>query len=141
ALSISTGRTHIRCAMERSRPFIFTRTPTPKPWPSLDPKPGCLYFAGNRHSIVSKGTHIQMKLSLIVPLLMAANLAVYAQEAMPRMTTVEPQAGKIGDVVAVAGENLDKTNVAKVYLTDGKNDVICEVTEQTATAIKIKIPV
>lgn len=82
-----------------------------------------------------------MKLSFIVPLLLAANLAVYAQEAMPRMTTVEPQAGKIGDVVAVAGENLDKSNVAKVYLTDGKNDVPCEVTEQTATAIKFKIPV
>ena len=44
-----------------------------------------------------------MKLSFIVPLL-AANLAIYAQEAMPRMTTVEPQAGKIGDVVAVAGD-------------------------------------
>jgi hypothetical protein len=82
-----------------------------------------------------------MKLSFIVPLLLAVNLAVYAQEAMPRMTTVEPQAGKIGDVVAVAGENLDKTNVAKVYMTDGKNDVPCEVTEQTATAIKFKIPV
>ena len=82
-----------------------------------------------------------MKLSFIVPLLLAANLAAYAQEAMPRMTTVEPQAGKTGDVVAVAGENLDKSNVAKVYLTDGKNDFPCEVTEQTATAIKFKIPV
>jgi hypothetical protein len=60
-----------------------------------------------------------MKLSFVVPLLLAANLAAYAQEAMPRMTTVEPPTGKIGDVVAVAGENLDKTNVAKVYMTDG----------------------
>jgi hypothetical protein len=30
--------------------------------------------------------------------------------------------------------------VDKVYLTDGKNDFQVEVTEQTATAIKFKIP-
>ena len=30
--------------------------------------------------------------------------------------------------------------MAKVYLTDGKNDIPVEVTEQTATSIKFKIP-
>jgi hypothetical protein len=43
-------------------------------------------------------------------------------------------------VVAVTGENLEKANVAKVYLTDGKTDLECEVTGQTATELKIKIP-
>ena len=43
-------------------------------------------------------------------------------------------------MVAVTGENLDKDNVAKVYLTDGKNDLACEITGQTATEIKFKIP-
>jgi hypothetical protein len=80
-----------------------------------------------------------MRLSFIVPLLLVG-FAAWAQEAMPRMRSIEPASGKIGDVVAVTGENLDKVNVAKVYLTDGKNDLECTVDSQTATEIKIKIP-
>ena len=80
-----------------------------------------------------------MKLSFVVPLLVAAGISAFSQ-AMPRMSTVEPGNGKKGDVVAVTGENLDKDNVAKVFLTDGKNDTPVEVTEQTATSIKFKIP-
>jgi hypothetical protein len=71
---------------------------------------------------------------------MIATLALNAQEAMPRMSTVDPSSAKVGDVVTVTGENLDKTNVAKVYLTDQKNDFTCEITSQTATEIKFKIP-
>jgi len=56
------------------------------------------------------------------------------------MTTVDPGTGKAGDEITVAGENLEKTLVAKVYLTDGKNDVLVDLTEQTATSIKFKIP-
>jgi hypothetical protein len=81
-----------------------------------------------------------MKLSSAVPLLFAATLVLFGQEAMPRMSSVDPSSGKAGDVIAVTGENLDKANVAKVYLTDDKNDFVCEVTEQTATEIKLKIP-
>ncbi|HXB75430.1 MAG TPA: IPT/TIG domain-containing protein [Candidatus Acidoferrales bacterium] len=85
-----------------------------------------------------------MKLSFVVPLLIAASVIAASSpaygQAMPRMSTVEPASGKKGDVVAVTGENLDKDNVAKVYLTDGKNDTPVEVTEQTATTIKFKIP-
>jgi hypothetical protein len=81
-----------------------------------------------------------MKLSSVVPLLFAATLVLFAQEAMPRMSSVEPTNGKAGDVIAVTGENLDKANVGKVYLTDGKIDIVCEVTGQTATEIKLKIP-
>jgi hypothetical protein len=80
-----------------------------------------------------------MKISFIVPLILVG-FAAWAQEAMPRMSTIEPSNGKKGDVIAVTGENLDKANVAKVYLTDGKNDLECVVTGQTATEIKIKIP-
>ncbi len=54
-----------------------------------------------------------MKLSLIVSLLLAASVA-FAQQAMPRMTTVDPGNGKPGDVITVAGENLQKDHVAKV---------------------------
>lgn len=87
------------------------------------------------------GTEIQMRLSFAVSLVVAACLAAFAQQqATPRMTTVEPGNGKIGDVITVSGENLEKTQVAKVYLTDGQEDMQVEITEQAATAIKFKIP-
>lgn len=81
-----------------------------------------------------------MKLSFVSTVLLAAGLSAIAQENLPRMLSVDPPSGKVGDVIAVTGENLDKTNVDKVYLTDGKNDVPVEVTEQTGTTIKFKIP-
>jgi IPT/TIG domain len=81
-----------------------------------------------------------MKLSLISAVLLAAGFGLYAQEGMPRMTSVDPPSAKKGDVIAVSGENLEKSQVEKVFLTDGKNDTPVEVTEQTATTIKFKIP-
>src|ERR1044071_7697819 len=81
-----------------------------------------------------------MKLSFAIPLMLAASFAAFGQSAMPRMVSAEPPNGKVGDVIIVAGENLNKDAVAKVYLTDGKNDIIVEITEQTATSIKFKIP-
>ena len=87
-----------------------------------------------------------MKMSLTLFLLVAACFAVYAQQPTPatppspRMVSVEPTNGKAGDVLVVAGENLQKELVLKVYLFDGKNDIQCEVTEQTEKTIKFKIP-
>ena len=81
-----------------------------------------------------------MKLSFAAPILLIAALVLCAQEAMPRMSSVDPVSAKVGDVVTVTGENLDKGNVAKVYLTDQKNDLVCEVTAQSGTEIKFKIP-
>ena len=82
-----------------------------------------------------------MKLSFVVSLLVAASFAAYAQQAMPRMISVDPPNGKKGEVITVTGENLQKDLVSKVYLTDGKTDLIVEITEQTDTSIKFKIPV
>jgi hypothetical protein len=79
-----------------------------------------------------------MKMSFIATLLVAATL-LFGQ-AMPRMTTCEPGNGKTGDVLTVTGENLTKETVAKVYLTDGKNDLQVEVMEQAATTVKFKVP-
>jgi len=56
------------------------------------------------------------------------------------MLSVDPLSGKKEDIIVVSGENLDKAKVDKVFLTDGKNDVPVEVTEQTDTSIKFKIP-
>lgn len=67
-------------------------------------------------------------------------MGAWAQQPVPRLNTVEPANGKVGDVLTVAGENLGKAIVVKLYITDGKNDVEVEMTEQTDTAIKFKIP-
>jgi hypothetical protein len=86
-----------------------------------------------------------MKLSFVATLLLTALLGAWssaiAQEGLPRMLSVDPVTGKAGDVIAVTGENLDKEKVDKVFLTDEKNDVPVEITEQTGTTIKFKIPV
>ena len=81
-----------------------------------------------------------MKLSLAVLLLFAACPVVFGQEAMPRMSSVDPMTAKVGDVVAISGENLDKANVVKVLLTDNTNDLACEIVEQDASTMKVKIP-
>ena len=77
-------------------------------------------------------------LRLLVMILTLTTWAL-AQES-PRMKSVEPGNGKVGDELTVSGENLDAKFVKKVYLTDGKNDVEVEITQQTAEAIKLKIP-
>jgi hypothetical protein len=125
-------------------PALYLQTPTPQTEPvERAAKRRALYFTCNGHSIEIKGPDIQMKLSLFAWLLVAASFTAYAQSAMPRMTSVDPDSGKRGEVITVTGENLGKNLVAKVYLTDGgdgKNDVEVQVTEQTDTTIKFKIP-
>ena len=81
-----------------------------------------------------------MKLSFVALVVVAVMLSADAQQAMPRMSSVEPGNGKAGDVITIAGENLQKDTVAKVYLTDGKNDTEVQIVEQSATEIKFKIP-
>lgn len=57
-----------------------------------------------------------------------------------RVTAVEPDSGKVGDLAMAKGENLDKDVVVDLYLTDGKNDVKVVITERASDAIKFKIP-
>jgi len=81
------------------------------------------------------------ELTLILLLLVAvAAPPLFAQDSVPRCSTVEPMSGKVGTDIVVTGENLGKDVVAKLYLTDGKNDIEMAVTEQAATTIKTKIP-
>jgi len=56
------------------------------------------------------------------------------------MTTVNPTTAKVGDVVTAAGENLDKDNVAELFLTDNKSDYKVQINEQSATAIAFTVP-
>ncbi len=84
-----------------------------------------------------------MRTSLVLAAVLFALTATIAvsQSTLPLMQTVDPASAKIGDVVTVTGENLGQNVVAALYLTDGKEDIKTEIVEQTATAIKFKIPV
>lgn len=56
------------------------------------------------------------------------------------ISSVEPGAGKAGEVLTVQGSNLDRDSVAGLYLTDGVNDIKVTIVEQNATTIRFKIP-
>lgn len=81
-----------------------------------------------------------MKLSLMAPLVVLAAGVLYAQQAMPRITSVDPDTAKAGDILTATGEHLDKGEVVEVYLTDGKKDTKVQVTEQAPTSLKVKVP-
>jgi hypothetical protein len=64
---------------------------------------------------------------------------VFAQNS-PRVTSVDPNSGKVNDTATVAGTNLDKPGVSAVYLSDEKNDYKATVVEQSAEKIVFKVP-
>jgi len=64
--------------------------------------------------------------------------ALYAQDM--RIVSVDPTTAKVGDIVTVSGDSIDKKNVDTLYLTDGKTDIKVEVTEQSEKSIKFKVP-
>src|SRR5689334_19395395 len=76
----------------------------------------------------------------ILPAALIAAALLLAQGAVPQMKSVEPDTAKSGDLLTVTGENLDKANVADVFLTDGKNDFKTVITEQETGTMKIKVP-
>lgn len=59
---------------------------------------------------------------------------------VPILHAVNPESAKPGDVVTVSGESLDKSRVTELYLTNGQVDLKVVITEQSATAIKFKVP-
>ena len=60
-------------------------------------------------------------------------------QATPFMRTVEPASVKVGDLFTVSGDALEKTRVAALYLTDGKNDYKVEIVSQEATSIRARV--
>jgi hypothetical protein len=80
-----------------------------------------------------------MKTWLIAGLI-ALTMALGAFQALPRCTALDPDTGKVGDTIAVKGENLDKASISEVYLTDGSKDTKVPISEQTGTQIKFKVP-
>lgn len=81
-----------------------------------------------------------MRIYLLPIALLTLGGPLWAQSTLPQMQGVDPASGKSGDIVTVTGDNLDQNTVAALYLTNGKDDLKVEITEQTATSIKFKIP-
>jgi len=78
--------------------------------------------------------------AIFLALIFAFPAFLCAQTNFPRMTSIEPMTAKVGDIVSVSGEHLDKANVADVLLTDNRNDYKVEITEQSEASIKFKVP-
>ena len=75
---------------------------------------------------------------VLVGVVVLASLA--CAQGNPRVTGVEPASGKVNDNVTVAGENLGKSNVSAVFLSDDKTDYKATVVEQADEKIVMKVP-
>ena len=64
----------------------------------------------------------------------------FSYAASPRLTSVEPNAGKPGDELVASGQNLDSSNVTKLFLTAGGKDHQVKIKEQTSDSIRFIIP-
>ena len=59
---------------------------------------------------------------------------------VPTMAKVEPETGKIGSVLKIRGNFLDKTKVDEVYLSDHTFDLKVKVLDQTDDSIAFRVP-
>jgi len=73
-----------------------------------------------------------------VRFVLAAGL-LFAQ-GMPRISSVEPTTGKAGAEITASGEELSKSIVLKLLISDGKKDVELKLTVQEEKSIKFTIP-
>ncbi len=80
-----------------------------------------------------------MKTWLIAVLLISC-AALVAFQGQPRCTAVDPDTAKTGDTVNATCENVNKTTVADMYLTDGKDDTKVAVMEHTDDKVKFQVP-
>jgi hypothetical protein len=82
---------------------------------------------------------------VVAMLLVAAALLVLqvrpiVAQGSPHVTAVDPASGKPNDMITVSGEDLEKTHVSAVFLSDDKDDHKAVVVTQTADKIMIKVP-
>lgn len=68
------------------------------------------------------------------------SLATALALAVPRVTSVEPDAVVPGGSAVAKGSDLGAGSVDRLYLTAGGSDVQVEITEQSAESISFKLP-
>lgn len=79
-----------------------------------------------------------MRPVLLLSLFCLSGTALMAQ--VPVMNQVVPDSGKIGSVLKIQGQFLDKAKVDEVYLSDHTFDMKVKVLAQTDHSIEIRIP-
>jgi len=85
-----------------------------------------------------RGENARWRWAFLAGTILFASLAV-AQNA-PQVTGVDPASGKVNDTVTVSGNNLGKTSVSSVFLSDDKNDYKAAIEEQSDDKITMKVP-
>lgn len=58
---------------------------------------------------------------------------------VPMIKAVNPDTGKVGDVLTATGAHLDKASVASLYMIQGEKTIEVKITSQTDDAIKFAI--
>lgn len=81
---------------------------------------------------------VRLGLPLLVAAFLLAQLA-FAQ-GRPKVTAVDPGAGKVSDTVTLMGENLNKELVTGVYFSDDTSDFPAPITTQAADKIVVTVP-
>ena len=76
----------------------------------------------------------------LITLLLILSAALVAFQGQPRCTAVDPDTAKTGDMVNATCENVNKSTVADMYLTDGKDDTKIDVMEHADDKIKFQVP-
>lgn len=79
-------------------------------------------------------------LALVVAVVPAVCAGARDPGPTPLMKVVQPDSAKTGDEVTVTGTNLEKANVAAVYLTQGEKMIKVKVTSQTDSEVKFTVP-
>jgi hypothetical protein len=77
---------------------------------------------------------------LPVSALLILAAALLAFQGLPRCTAVDPDTAKTGDTVNVTCENVSKSTVADLYLTDGKEDTKISIMDHQEDKIKFQVP-
>lgn len=79
------------------------------------------------------------RLSTLFSLIVLAT-ALMAQNKAPRLEAVTPDTGKPAVEYSTTGNNLDKSSVKELYLTNGKDDIKMSIVTQKEESIQFKVP-
>jgi hypothetical protein len=97
-----------------------------------------LFFNAKNGTVTGRGRNLYKRWVILAGVVLISSLAV-AQNA-PQVTGVDPESGKVNDTLTVSGNNLGKTSVSSVYLSDDKNDYKATIVEQSDDKITVKVP-
>ena len=95
------------------------------------------FSRGKKFSI--KALHRILALIAFAAVLALPLRLTFAQNS-PSVRAVDPTSGKVNDSISVEGENLGKSVVSAVYLSDEKSDYKAVIVEQGSDKIVLKIP-